>query len=234
MQFGNINYFINFEFQSTFKIYLMNKQEEQLNAIKDIRTLMERSSRFLPLSGIAGVIIGMLAFACIISAYLYLGIALTQPGYYDLVQKGNGEINVSVLTFLLADFGIVLIASLFTGIVMSMRKAKKQGLIIWDASAKRMLSNFFIPLFTGGLFCLILLYHHQIALIVPATLIFYGLSLLNASKYTINDIRYLGILIVATGLLASLFIDYGLLLWAFGFGVLHIVYGITIYFKYEK
>ena len=212
----------------------MNNKEEQLNAIKDIRTLMERSSRFLSLSGLAWVIIGILAFACILSAYFYLGISPTQSRYYDLVKDVNGEFNSSVLLFAFADFGIVLIASLLTGIIMSMRKAKKQGLIIWDATAKRMLVNFFIPLFTGGFFCLILLYHQQVALIVPTTLIFYGLALLNASKYTINDIRYLGIIIILTGLLASIFIDYGLILWAFGFGLLHIVYGITIYFKYEK
>ena len=212
----------------------MNKQQEQLNAIRDIRTLMERSSRFLPLSGLAGVLIGLLAFACITAAYLYLGIAPGQPGYYHLVKGDNGEPNTAVLYFLLADFGIVLIVSLITGILMSMKKAKKQGLIIWDASAKRMLVNFFIPLMAGGLYCLILLYHGQIALMAPATLVFYGLSLLNASKYTINDIRYLGIMLLATGLFASVLIDYGLLLWAFGFGVLHIVYGITIYFKYEK
>lgn len=212
----------------------MNNKEEQLNAIKDIRTLMERSSRFLSLSGLAGVIIGILAFTCILSAYFYLGFSPTQSRYYDLVKDVNGEFNSSVLLFAFADFGIVLIASLSTGIIMSMRKAKKQGLIIWDATAKRMLVNFFIPLFTGGFFCLILLYHQQVALIVPTTLIFYGLALLNASKYTINEIRYLGIIIILTGLLASIFIDYGLLLWAFGFGLLHIVYGITIYFKYEK
>ncbi|MEY4458904.1 MAG: hypothetical protein RIT38_109, partial [Bacteroidota bacterium] len=59
-------------------------------------------------------------------------------------------------------------------------------------------------------------------------------SILNASKYTYHDIRSLGILEILTGLMASYFVDYGLLFWALGFGVLHIVYGLYIYFKYEK
>lgn len=91
-----------------------------------------------------------------------------------------------------------------------------------------------IPLFAGGIYCLVLYNHRQLALIAPATLIFYGLALVNASKYTINDIRNLGIAILVTGLVASAMVDYGLLFWAFGFGILHIVYGMTIHNKYEK
>ena len=115
-----------------------------------------------------------------------------------------------------------------------MRKAKRKGLPVWDSTAKRLLLNLLIPLATGGLFCLVLLYHRQVGMIAPATLIFYGLALLNASKYTLNDIRYLGILEIIIGLIASVYIGYGLLFWAVGFGVLHIVYGIVMYSKYEK
>jgi hypothetical protein len=91
-----------------------------------------------------------------------------------------------------------------------------------------------IPLTAGAIYCSILLYHGHIALIAPATIIFYGLSILNASKYTIHDIRSLGVLEIVIGLIASIYVDYGLLFWALGFGVLHIVYGLYIYFKYEK
>jgi len=84
------------------------------------------------------------------------------------------------------------------------------------------------------LFCLILLYHGFVTLVGPATLIFYGLALLNASKYTLNDIRYLGICEIVVGLISSIYMGYGLWFWAFGFGVLHIVYGAAMYFKYER
>lgn len=212
----------------------MNKQQKQLEAIHDIRTLMERSSRNLSISGIAGIIVGILAIACIIIVYLFLGLSFGKPGYYELVTSSNGQDNSTNYQFVLAVFAIVLSASLLTGIFMVKRKAKKLGIPVWDATAQRLLINLAIPLVAGGLYCLVMLYHNHFALVAPATLIFYGLALINASKYTINDIRYLGVIEIVTGLLASLFIDYGLLFWAFGFGILQIIYGLIIYFKYEK
>ena len=213
----------------------MDNKKEQLEAIQDIRALMERSSRFLSLSGLAGIAIGIVAIVGILAAYLYMGIAPnSEPAYYTLALNEYGEANGPLYTFLMADFILVLITALILGVYFSIRKAKKQGLPTWDATAKRLLINLALPLVAGGIYCLILLYHGHLALVVPATLIFYGLALLNASKYTINDIRYLGILEIVIGLMASFFIGYGLLFWVLGFGVLHIVYGITIYFKYEQ
>lgn len=212
----------------------MNQQQEQLDAIRDIRNLMERSSRFSSLSGLAGVIVGIFAIVATTAAYLLLGVTPFEAGYATLLNKQSPIAGYTLFTLLVADFGSVLLFSLLTGIYLSIRKARKQNLPIWDATAKRMLLNLFIPLVTGGIYCLILLYQGQPALVLPATLLFYGLALLHASKYTINDIRYLGVLEVVLGLLASYFTDQGLLFWVVGFGVLHIVYGIRIYFTYER
>ncbi|MDD2792193.1 MAG: hypothetical protein PHD73_03375 [Sediminibacterium sp.] len=211
----------------------MDKNQEHLETIRDIRSLMERSSRFLPLSGLSGILIGVWALGCIAIAYALLGISLQDPGYYHLLMQ-NGQLSSANFPLILVDFILVLIISLSTGMFMAMRKAKKMKLPVWDATARRMLANLAIPLVAGGLYCLILLYRGEIALIAPATLLFYGLALLNASKYTINEMRFLGILEITTGLLGALFADYGLLFWALGFGSLHIVYGILIYYKYEK
>lgn len=212
----------------------MDKKQDQLAELREIRNLMERSSKFLSLSGIAGVIVGVVAIAGVVAAYAFLGLGLNEPGYYQFSAAQNTAEAVAVEAFLFADFMVVLILSLFTGIYFAVRNAKKQGLPVWDATASRLLVNIMIPLAAGGIYCLILFYHGLLAFIAPATLIFYGLALINASKYTINDIRYLGIIEVAVGLMASLFVDYGLLFWAFGFGVLHMVYGIKIYFKHER
>ncbi|MHB1148542.1 MAG: hypothetical protein ACYC01_13220 [Lutibacter sp.] len=212
----------------------MDKKQDQLTELREIRNLMERSSRFLSLSGIAGVIVGGIAIAGVAAAYAFLGLGLNEPGYYTFSAAQNVEEVAAVQAFLFADFMAILILSLFTGIYFAVKNAKKHGLPVWDATASRLLINMMIPLAAGGIYCLILFYHGHLALIAPATLIFYGLALINASKYTINDIRYLGIIEVAVGLTASLFIDYGLLFWAFGFGLLHMVYGIKIYFKHER
>jgi hypothetical protein len=70
--------------------------------------------------------------------------------------------------------------------------------------------------------------------VAPATLVFYGLALVNGSKYTLNDIRNIGYLEAGLGVVSMFVPGYGLWFWALGFGVLHIVYGVTMYYKYER
>jgi hypothetical protein len=205
----------------------MDKQTEHLENLSEIRSMMERSSRFISLSGLSGVFAGIFALAGATAAYLYLDLDFSAPAYQQITRK-------DIYTFLFTDAILVLVASVSVASVMSMRKAKQKGQKIWDATAKRLFINMMIPLVTGGLFCLIILYHGLVGLVAPATLIFYGLALVNASKYTLNDIRYLGICQILLGLMASVYIGYGLLFWAVGFGILHIVYGIVMYRKYEQ
>ncbi|MBI5219489.1 MAG: hypothetical protein HY958_11215 [Bacteroidia bacterium] len=211
----------------------MTNQQEHLETLQEIRSLMERSSRFLSLSGLSGVFAGIFALAGAVAAYLYFDISIT--GNYLLYSvRSDGRINMDFYTFFFADAGSVLVLSLIFSFVFSFRKAKREGLKIWDKTAKRLAVNLFLPLIAGGFFCLVMLYHGYIGLVAPATLLFYGLALLNASKYTFNDLRFLGLSQIALGLISALFIGYGLLFWALGFGVLHIIYGTAMYFKYEK
>lgn len=212
----------------------MNKQKEQLDAIRDIRNLMERSSRFLSLSGLAGVVIGIAAIVGISAAYVYMDLSISQEGYHTLILNENGDPNGDIFAFLLMDVLLVLMFSVVTVTIMAMKKAEKNGLPKWDGTAKRMTAQLAVPMFAGTILSVILLRHGLVGFIAPVSLIFYGLALFNASKYTVDDIQYFGIAEILTGLLAAIFIDYGLLFWAFGFGVLHIVYGTRIYFKYEK
>lgn len=212
----------------------MNEQEH-LKTLSDIKNLMERSSRFLSLSGFSGIFIGLYALAGAGAAGWYLGHA--DPAitdYQQLAASSDLKTLGPLLTFFMGDALLVLFLSLLTGYVFTQRLAKKQGSEIWDSTAKRLLINLMIPLVTGGVFCLILLQHQLPGLIAPCMLIFYGLALLNASKYTHNDLRYLGVIEIILGLTAAASTGYGLLFWALGFGIMHIVYGITMYFKYER
>ena len=206
----------------------MTEQKEHLQALTDIRSMMERSSRCISLSGLSGVFAGIFALVGAYLAYTKL------QSFYGYSRGMSGEDVVEVTVYFITIASSVLITSLLVGTLLTIRNSKRKGISVWDNSAKRLLINLGIPLVAGGLFCLVLLYHGIIGLVAPATLIFYGLALLNASKYTFNDIRYLGILEIILGLAASLFIGYGLFFWAFGFGVLHIVYGAVMYFKYER
>jgi hypothetical protein len=219
----------------------MNATEDQLKALGEMRDLMNRSSRFLSLSGLSGVFAGIFALIGAWAAWFYLYAINTDLNRtYSEIKSRDITAYTDVITptrfytFFFIDAGLVLFFSLLAGWYFSNRRAKKAGVPLFDETALRMLANLFIPLATGGLFCIALLYYGDIGLIAPATLIFYGLSLLNASKYTVNDIRYLGICEIILGLISTAFICHGLIFWAIGFGVLHIIYGIVLYYKYER
>ena len=217
----------NFEKQSTFN---MQNQEKHLDTLTEIRNLMERSSRFISLSGLSGVAAGTFALIGAWVAYYYGGISFDN----ELSYNTNWTLR-QLEYFLLGDALVVLLLAMSFGIFFTSRKAKKAGLKIWDKTAQRLLVNLMLPLAAGGIFCLILIFKwQQISLVAPATLIFYGLALINASKYTLHDIRFLGVSEVILGLIGTYFIGYGLLIWAIGFGVLHIAYGLVMYNKYER
>jgi len=212
----------------------MNKQQEQLETLREIRSLMEQSSRFLSLSGLSGVIAGLAAIAGVVAAYIHLGLSPFEPGYFHLAFDENGAPVPAFFKAMLGIATLVLAIALVAAGYLAAKKARKDGLPVWDATSKRMLGNLLLPLVVGGIFCLILLVQGQIALVAPATLLFYGLALVNASKYTLIDMRYLGISVIITGLAAAALPDFGLLFWGFGFGVLHIVYGIAMHLKYDR
>lgn len=209
------------------------KEQEPIQQLHEIRRLMERSSRFMSLSGLSGVFAGIIALAGAGAAFCYLDF---DQQYFDINRYFNEMYYLKFSRswlFILLDALIVLFLALFAGVYFASRKARKLGLPVWDSTARRMLINLFIPLAAGGIFCLILLYHHLVFLVAPTTLIFYGLALLHASKYTLHEIRVLGIAEIILGLMASFLVGYGLLFWAIGFGVMHILYGLLMYFRYE-
>jgi hypothetical protein len=203
-------------------------QKNYLKEISEIKSIMNKSSRFISLSGLSGILAG-------IYALIGVTIAIYILRNYKNSDSGVSLIPISYLEFIFIAIAlVVLISSILTALILSAKKAKKSGEKLWDATSKRLLINFSIPLFTGGFFSLVLYQNNLIGLIAPSTLIFYGLACLNASKYTLGDIRYLGIVNIVLGLIATQFIGYGLYFWGIGFGVLHIIYGTVLYNKYDK
>ena len=212
----------------------MNNQKEHLDNLSEIRTLMERSSRFLSLSGISGISAGVIAIMGVAAASIYQGYGFFERTKVTNLLKPSGGINMDFMLFFSIDAIIVIILALSTSVFFTMRKAKKRKLPVWDSPAKRLVWSLMIPLTTGGVFCLILVYYRIVFLITPSMLIFYGLALVNAGKYTHREVSILGILEILLGLVALIFIGYGLLFWVIGFGVFHIIYEIYMYYKYER
>jgi len=209
----------------------MDSSQEQLNALKDIRQMMDRSSRFISLSGLSGVFAGIIA---LIGAY-FAQVEIDKFRSGDIYRYGvSGELDLEYNLIKLAF--IILFVALAGGVLFTYRKSQRSGLPIWDKTSRSLIINLFVPIVAGGLFIIALLVNHPntYSIIAPTCLIFYGLGLINASKYTFSDIRYLGYLEIILGLICMFNVGYGLIFWALGFGVLHIIYGLLMYFKYEK
>ncbi|MGB8374425.1 MAG: hypothetical protein WCE57_03825 [Salegentibacter sp.] len=208
------------------------ENEKYLQDLSEIKQMMNRSSRFISLSGLSGVFAGIyaLAGAAIAKILLSRTASLYRLGY-DTFTETTPRAKLIMQLFLIAL--VVLILAIGTAVFLTTRKARKNGQKIWDNTSKRLLINFFTPLTTGGIFCLVLLQYGLVGLLAPAMLIFYGLALIHASKYTYGDLRSLGYTNLALGLIATQFIGYGLYFWAAGFGLFHIIYGIWMYKKYE-
>ena len=207
---------------------------EHLESLQQIRSMMERSSRFISLSGLSGVAAGIIALFGAAAAHVYLDVKPFSGPYLYLAEPGYEKWGLNFYEFFAVDAGIVLILALTAGIFFTTRKAVKKGQKVWDKLTWRLLINLAIPLATGAVFCLALLKYGMFGLIAPTTLIFYGLSLINGSKYTLNDIRYLGVTEIVLGMVGLFNIGYGLEIWAIGFGLMHIIYGTFMWMKYER
>ena len=185
--------------------------------------MMERSSKFQSINGLSLIIAGLLAVAGAVFAYLYL---LHDPSLTDFNRMQETLI-------LLADALVVLTLAVGVITLFSWRKAKKNNQNLFNKVTMRAAYNLVIPLTAGGIFSLVLLYNGNVGYVAATTLIFYGLALINASKYTIGEIHFLGICEVIIGLLAAIYLYHGIYWWTIGFGVCHIIYGIILYVKYD-
>jgi hypothetical protein len=195
---------------------------------------MERSSRFISLSGLAGVSAGFFALAGAGAFYVFINKRLSY-GYTEIARDFPFNISLDFTRFCVLDAAAVVTLSLLFAIFFTTRNAKSKGQKIWDATGRRLIINLAIPLIAGGIYCLILLFkYHWFGMIAPTTLIFYGLALVNASKYTLEEIRWLGFSEILLGLIGCFFLGWGITFWSLGFGVLHIIYGLVMYVRYES
>ena len=207
--------------QSTF---IMNEKPDYARDITEIRSMMERSTKFLSLSGLAGIMAGIYALAGVYVSYQVFDFNPT-----ELTTGTDGS-----LWKIVALAVGVLVLALGTAIYLSWKKAVKSKEKFYNATTKRVISAMLVPLVTGGLLMLALFFKDLTGLLAPFSLIFYGLALYNTSKFTYEEVKTMGLIEIVLGLIGAYFVGYGLLCWALGFGVVHIVYGIYLHYKYER
>lgn len=203
-------------------LFMTQHKEESLQVLADIKRIMDRSSRVLSLSGWSGIWAGLVALVATVIAYRKAG---------DIRDEQAGKAFVNELILLALLTLIVAVAGAF---YFSYRKNKKQGQVTFNTAARRMIISMCIPMLAGGWMCAAFILNGDFLYVVPVMLITYGWTLINSSKYTISDIRWLGLFEVLTGCIAFLKPEWHLYFWAFGFGALHIIYGFIMWNKYDR
>jgi hypothetical protein len=138
---------------------------------------------------------------------------------------GNQLFQIALYTFIAA----IVLATIFTVL-----RSHKTNTPIWGNASKRLLFNMAVPMAAGGIYLLKLIEHGSFGLIAPGCLIFYGLALVNASKYTLGEVKFLGYCQIILGIINLFYLGFGIYFWAVGFGILHIVYGTIMWLKYER
>ena len=207
----------------------MKEIQQYEKDIASIRTMMERSVKFISLSGLSGVLAGVYALAGATIAYFVIYYPYSPFGFrFYCVNEQSAILKLIIVA------ALVLILSIGTGYLLSSQKARKLDTNIWNKQSQQLLIDLLVPLTTGGLFILILLSRGYFVVVASSCLIFYGLSLIYASRNTYKEIQYLGFTEIVLGLLSAILPGYGLIFWALGFGVMHIVYGAVMHFRYDK
>jgi hypothetical protein len=214
----------------------MDKQQQTLEDLQHIKKMMERSSRFISLSGLSGIAAGTCA---LVGAWFANKVIVENggpSGYRAVVARtieaetlqdfmGHRLFQIAVFTFCAA----LCFAFLFTYL-----RSNKNKIPIWGATAQRLTINVAIPMAVGGIYLFKQMQFGNYGLIAPGCLIFYGLALVNAGKYTLGEVKYLGYCQLLLGIINCWYVGYGLYFWAMGFGVLHIIYGTVMWYRYEK
>ncbi|MBS1510594.1 MAG: hypothetical protein JST86_07140 [Bacteroidetes bacterium] len=214
----------------------MNEQQQSLQDIQQIKQMMERSSRFISLSGLSGVAAGVCA---LVGAWFGGKVVWDSGGpaaFRDAASKslpteslaelmGHKLFHIALLTF---------IAAFLSSFLFTYLRSKKNNIPMWGYTSKRLMVNVAVPMVAGGIYLFRQIQFGNIGLIAPGCLIFYGLALVNAGKYTLGEIRYLGYSQLLLGIINCWFVGYGIYFWATGFGILHIIYGIVMWYRYEK
>jgi uncharacterized membrane protein YjjP (DUF1212 family) len=200
----------------------MTTSNQNLEALQDIRKMMERSSRFISLSGWSGISAGVCA---LIGAW---------AANMKISEYSVTGCSACLRSSLIIIASLVFVAAFLSAIFFTWMKSRRDGAAIWGITARRLLWNTLLPMVAGGFVIWRMIELEQYDLIAAVSLIFYGLALVNGSKYTMGEVRYLGYGQIITGLIGLWLVRSGLYVWAFGFSVLHIVYGIAMWWKYDR
>lgn len=194
------------------------KEQEAKQTLHDIREMMSKSSRFMSLSGFSGIVIGIIAILAS-SFFCY---------FYQIDPVHSGRILASMtdkeLIQIYAMALVLLISSMSIAFFMAKQRSKIMKSIFWSAASKHLFAHLIVPLAAGFAVCSILFFR-QNDLVLPLSLLIYGLALFSSSQFTVPSIRNFGLVEMMLSVVCLLFPDYSVVVWTLGFGLLHVIYG---------
>ena len=209
-----------------------SNNDETVEALQEIRDILNRSSRFISLSGFSGIWAGGTA---LVGAWYARGLMRDPASMYTAVNNEATAAYFDPQTNRLIVLAFIVFIVAFAGaFYFTYKKARYHGHVLWNHASQQLLLHLLFPILAGGVFCISAIYNGVPQLTVPLALAFYGMALISASRHTLSEIRYLGMFEVALGCATLFFPEFGLYTWALGFGVLHVVYGIVMRNKYDK
>ena len=215
----------------------MNDQNHHLDTLHDIKQMMERSSRFISLSGLSGIAAGTCALVGAWFANNVIeGSRYSVANMRSMARSNGTDISIGdwMGNELVQIAAATFVAAFVFSFIFTYLRSKKTNTPIWGSQARRLMINVMIPMIAGAIYLFALMQNQAYGLIAPGCLIFYGLAVLNASKYTLPETRYLGYGEILLGIINLWFIGDGIYFWALGFGVFHIIYGTAMWWKYER
>jgi hypothetical protein len=205
----------------------MATTNRDLETLQDIKRMMERSSRFISLSGWSGISAGVCAL---------IGAGFVQKSiqhYYNVDYLQNTAqplmLKMELLLIAIFTFSAALILAMF---FTYLKKQEGRGSHLGVRSHAGCY-GIPCPMVVGGFFIWRLVDLKQYELLAPAALIFYGLALVNGSKYTMGEVRWLGYGEIILGIMNLWILHEEILFWSLGFGILHIIYGTAMWWKYD-
>src|SRR5271156_2059440 len=143
-------------------------KEVSLETLQEIRSIMDRSARFITLSGWSGIWAGSTA---LVGAYIGYGwLKNPQIRYAGLTSEGTFDyFDPFINRLILLAIGVFIVA-ISGGVYFTYQKTKAHGSKLWNNASRQLMLQLFYPLFAGGVFSVTFIYYGCSMFVAPACL----------------------------------------------------------------
>ena len=184
--------------------------DRAMDNLRYIRETMERSASFTHVSGLGGVLMGIVALAASV-----------------LAVRTDSSAEWLTLWFCAAAL------SLSLATLMMARKSRAEGMTLLTGPGRKFTWNVIPPLAAGGVLTLALVQAGSFGILPGVWLLMYGTSIVTGGSYSVRPVPLMGAAFMLVGAAAFLSpASWGNAYMAGGFGGLHIAFGILIWRKH--